>query len=67
MELYIYIFYISCLAFEGQCILIQILHCFLPCAKTTLTTGQLHVGHILPVDLIEPFCGSGAVALQPPE
>ena len=52
--------------FEGQCVFMQSLQCFMPLAKTTFTTGQQHVEHILSVVLIEPFCGIGAIALQPP-
>ena len=51
--------------FEGQCEFMQILHCFIPRVKTIFITGQLHAEHILSVVLIDPFCGSGALALQP--
>jgi hypothetical protein len=47
--------------------LMQILHCFARLAKITPTTGQPHSRQALPLVFIKPFCGSGAVALQPAE
>jgi len=47
--------------------LMQIFHCFARLAKTTPMMGQPQSGHALRVVRIKPFCGKGAVALQPAE
>ena len=47
--------------------LMQIFHCFARLPKITPTTGQPHSVQAFPLVLIRPFCGKGAVALQPAE
>jgi len=47
--------------------LTQIFHCFARLAKIIPTIGQPQEGHVLSATLTSPFCGRGAVALQPAE
>jgi hypothetical protein len=56
------------LFFDGQSIFIHIFHGYLSRRENTiLMIGQLHTLHLLVVVFIEPFWGSGAVALHPAE